>query len=60
MDTMEMGLFLSPYCFGFNLLLKQKCVCVCGGGNPGIFKYIELLTEKTWLILMQDNIIPDI
>ena len=49
---MEMGPFLSPYCFGFNLLERQK--------NPGGVKYIELLTEKTWLILMRDNIIPDV
>lgn len=51
---MEMGLFLSPYRFGFNLLVRQR------GKNPGIVKYIELLTEKTWLILMRDNIIPDV
>lgn len=41
MATMEMGLFLSPYCLGFNLLVRQK------GENPRIVKYIELLTEET-------------
>lgn len=41
MATIEMGLFLSPYCLGFNLLVRQK------GKNPGILKYIEPLTEET-------------
>lgn len=42
---MEMGLFLSLYCFGFNLPVRQK-----GREkkkNPGIVKHIELLTEET-------------
>lgn len=42
MATMEMGLFLSPYCFAFNLFVRQK-----GKKNPGIVKYIQLLTEET-------------
>lgn len=48
---MEMGLFLSPLA-----LIFQRG----RGKNPRIVKYIELLTEETWLILMRDNIIPDI
>lgn len=48
---MEMGPFLSPLA-----LIFQRG----RGKNPRIVKYIELLTEETWLILMRDNIIPDI
>lgn len=48
---MEMGPFLSPLA-----LIFQRG----RGKNPRIVKYTELLTEETWLILMQDNIIPDI